>query len=254
MKQNVILKGGIGFFLLTVVSLAQLQAQNNHKKSNDVERLLIDSVPRGAFVKLSGKYSFMGRTPFVIPYRLYGKYNVKAKKDGYEGVSSDVELAKRGANRITIRLSKKTPFKASYRSLLLPGWGQFYGQSKFKGFFISLTQLSLGVVTAVAVQDYARQKEEYELALNNFESVRFNLEEARLAHAIAKREFEDAEDALNFRNTMIYVTAGFYIYNFLDSLLFFSSGKRPDNKLLRNPYLGGEITHNKVMLSMKVAL
>ncbi|MFQ5650654.1 MAG: PEGA domain-containing protein [bacterium] len=222
--------------------------------NNSTGKLVVDSIPRGAYVEVSGSYSFVGRTPFVIPQKLYGKYKVTGRMDGYETISSTITLARRGASQITLRLNKKTRLKAGYRSLLLPGWGQFYGQGKFKGAFSGLTQLTLVAVTLVAESNYQNAKEEYELALDHFNRVRHNLDEAEPAFTIVQRRFDHAKDVQGFRNALFYVTAGFWVYTFLDSMVFFSTGKKPSHKSIwQKPYISGQINHNRVLLSMRVS-
>ncbi|MFQ5707197.1 MAG: DUF5683 domain-containing protein [bacterium] len=201
----------------------RLQAQSQEQNANTANILQIDSYPKGALVQISGKYTFVGTTPFLVPYPLVGKYQIKAAKVGYESRHTSVDLVSNGYNKITIRLNKKTPLKAALRSSVFPGWGQFYGQNKARGFFISMGQTALGIITLFAARDYNNERDEYELALENFNRS-VNLDEAQIAFQNVQKQFQEADDALNFRNTMIYVTAGFWFYNILDSIFFFSSG------------------------------
>ncbi len=233
-------------------SFSQLYAQND-RNSNNSNKLLVDSQPQGAYIEIVGKYSFIGRTPFVIPYSFFGKYKIKARKEGYEGFSGDVNLAKRGANRITIYLKKKTSFKSMLRSTVIPGWGQFYGQNALKGVLLSSGQVALGIVTLFAVDNYNDKKREFEQAYDRFKKVEMNFEEAKIAHLIAKKEQRETQDAQDYKSAMIYTTIGFWIYNIFDSLLFFSKGKSPKNKFGRaGQYLSTNFSDNKIMFHMEL--
>ncbi len=236
------------------LSFSQLYAQND-TNSNNSKKLLVNSQPQGAYIEIVGKYTFIGRTPFVIPYSLFGKYKIKARKAGYEGFGGDVKLAKRGANRITIYLKQRTSFKSMLRSTVIPGWGQFYGQNALKGVLLSSGQVALVVVTLFAVDDYNDEKREFEQANDRFKKVAMNFADAKDAHLMAKEEQKEAQDAQDFKNAMIYTTLGFWIYNIVDSWFFFSKGTSPDNKVdRRGQYLSADFSDNKIMLNMKIGL
>ena len=240
--------------LFNSLILTQLYAQNN-KNDLSSKKLYINSYPDGTLVQISGPYSFIGRTPFVIPYKLFGKYKIKASKKGYENLNASIDLAKRGINRITIRLHKKTRTKAAIRSTFLPGWGQFYGQNNFKGFTLSIGQTTFGIISLFAVKNYINEKHDYELALEKFNNVRYNLEHAEMAYQIAKREFNEAENALKFQNAMIYLTVGFWIYNIFDSIFFFSIDKPSLNKSLNNrANFSTKINQNQLLFTMEFSL
>lgn len=199
---------------------AYLCAQSNNNETIPPDALEIDSEPQGAMVEISGKYIFVGRTPFVVPYSLYGRYKIQVKKDGYEGASRTVNFLGDKNPKITFYLSKKTRLKAAMRSTLLPGWGQFYGQGKIKSLVVIMGQTALGIKTFLSVKKYRNKKNDYQLAINEFNRT---VELAEIQKALK----EEAEDAMNFKTTMIYVTAGFWLYNILDSMVFFSSKSLP---------------------------
>ncbi|HEX9654685.1 MAG TPA: PEGA domain-containing protein [bacterium] len=239
---------------LILVTVFQLDAQQDSKKENDSKTVTIASVPAGALVEISGSHSYVGRTPYVIPYDLAGRYKIKASKEGYETLNSNLILAaQRGVSHITVRLYPKTRFKAAIRSLSLAGWGQIYGQNRVKGLLFTAGQASAGLVTFLAVNKYGDQKDDYEAAVKRFDEVKFNLTEAERAFALVQKEFKEADDALSFRNTMIYVTVGFWLYNVVDSILFFSKERSPlvSDGVRRSPNLSGSISQDQVMLTMQ---
>lgn len=230
---------------------ANAQINNTTDKKDNEYKLVIDSAPRDAYVEISGKYSFVGRTPFTLPYKLYGKYTITAKKDGYETYSAKINLTQRGANLITLRLDKKTKFRASYRSFFLPSWGQFYGQGKLKGFFVGFTQVSLAVSTLLVLDKYDQRKKEYNLALDNFKQISFNFEEADLAFRQVEKKYKTAKDLQDLRNIIVSATVGFWVYNILDSVIFFSSHKkRNGTSVWHRPKLSGQVLRDQVWVSM----
>ena len=48
-------------------------------------RLIIRSVPEGAFVKIDGQS--VGATPLSVPYTYYGTRDIKLERDGYKTIS-----------------------------------------------------------------------------------------------------------------------------------------------------------------------
>jgi len=248
-------KGAILIFSI-LLSVACASAQEGNAKTDYSSALQINSSPQGAVIELTGQYTFVGRTPFIVPYQLYGKYRIRASKEGYESKTARVNLVKQGFNTVTIKLSRKTRAKAALRSALFPGWGQFYGQNKTRGFLVSAFQLTLGAVAAFAVTDYNNKKNDYDQALANFDQNQLNQEEAQIAFEQLQREFRRADDALNFRNTALYLTAGFWLYNIFDSLLFFSSGKATISITgNRTPALSrGALNNNQLNLTLQVRL
>lgn len=254
MKPTVPIRGLIVFCVLTAVTTMSF-AQKNGSQANGTYQVLVNSRPQGAFVELMGQYNFVGQTPFVIPYGLVGKFKVKARKSGYEDVNSAVNLVRSGQSEITIYLSEKTRFNAAYRSLLVPGLGQLYGQNKLKAVLMGVGQTTLGLITVFAAKDYGNEKEDYERALARFNAARDNREAAELAFQEVEREFEEADDALGFRNTMILLSAGFWLYNVVDAVLFFSQDQSSNDIMTRTGNRQSGITanigQNRFMLTMR---
>lgn len=247
MKQKLKLKFPNLLLLFILISAPNLYAQNNNKSPNNLIGVLIESNPSGAIVQITGQYKFIGRTPFIIPYKIYGKYKIKASKEGYEGVSTNIDLLKKGQSTLTIRLSKKTRFKAAYRSLFFPGWGQIYGDNKLRGVFISTIQAGFGIRALIAINDYNKAQDNLQRALDVFER---NKDEN--AFKAVQDKFNKAENAHSFRNTMLFITAGFWVYNILDSIFFFSS-KSTHIEINTNRF-SQNLNDKKVMLTMKIGL
>ena len=81
-------------------------AKKTKKKSPSVNLVKIQSSPLGATVQLDGVYSIVGRTPFLVPYPLEGRYKVKASKDGYESETSQVNFFGNNESSIFIKLKR----------------------------------------------------------------------------------------------------------------------------------------------------
>ncbi|NIT59131.1 MAG: PEGA domain-containing protein [Aliifodinibius sp.] len=238
--------------LLLSVYVVDLTAQENGTHNDTIklkppELLTIESKPSGAIVELEGLYDFTGKTPFVVPYPIYGKYQIKATKEGYESVTSNTSFTDGGQNSVLIKLKRKTRAKAAFRSMLFPGWGQFYGGNKLRGFIISTVQVGLGIGTFWALNDYNHRQNELERALEVFER---NMDEKSFLDVQDK--LMKAQDDYDFRNTMIAISAAFWIYNIFDSLLFFR-GASPNIEIRTNP-LSQNVNDNNLMVTWKIGI
>ncbi len=93
-------------------------------------------------------------------------------------------------------------FGASWRSAVLPGWGQFYKGQKVRGTAFMATQLLSLVALAVLQSEVNRQHDDY-----------MGAEGAAAANA-----YGDYRNAWRTRNVVGYVTVGIYVASYLDAL------------------------------------
>ncbi len=100
----------------------------------------------------------------------------------------------------------KTPFNAGLRSLLLPGWGQFFNQERTKGYVIAgATVLSL----AAAIMMYNKANDTY----NEYQDK--GIRDDPL--------YDDYSKQLDQSRIFGYLTAGVWVWGVVDAYLFASS-------------------------------
>jgi len=238
-----------------ILMLSVELAPGQESASGQSHRLRIDSAPKGAYVEFSGQYSFVGRTPFIIPYKLIGSYKIVASKAGYETVSANVNLASKGANQITLRLPRKTPFKAFYRSLLLPGWGQHYGQGLVKGIVVGSVQAVLLTASFRYYQNYNKRQNEYDRAKAAYDKVSSNYVDAQAAYTIVQKKFKEVDNAYSLRNTALMISVGFWVYNMLDAAFLYKTVVNQQGRSVKlTPYFTGGNRNKKLMMSLNVEL
>lgn len=232
----------------TAIVLGCSLAQAQTSKPMTSENLsTIKTKPSGAIVKVEGLYSFVGQTPYVVPYPLAGEYKIKASKTGYESETSVVDFSGQSGSDVVIRLQPKTRLKAAIRSVAFPGWGQIYGGDKLRGIIISVVQVGFGIGTALAVNEYNQSNAALDRAVAVFER---NMNEENFQ--LVQRRLADAEDDYDFRNTMFYITAGFWVYNIIDSFLFFSPPGSQVEIQVKPP--SSAANNSQFMLSWKIGL
>ena len=233
---------------ILLISILQIVMFMVVAQAQDKKDVVIKSDPPGAMLYFNGETSFIGVTPFKVKPNLTGNYKITAVKPGYE--KSKVQYYFKGTESGTLRLklAPKTRFQAGIRSLVFPGWGQLYSERKNSGIFLSLIQAGAGVFTLLAHNDYNNAYKEYQNAwddLTNEKSYELYIEKKDIYEA----KYKKAENAFNKRETWLYISAGLWLYNFFDSIIFFPSF---DNEIFNRslPGISVNFQNQTVGLSM----
>jgi len=96
---------------------------------------------------------------------------------------------------------------ASWRSLVLPGWGQFYKRQQLKGTAFAVAQFfSLGAFIFEAVETNNRHNDY--LNLRHYGDPRID------------QSYNDYKSAYRTRNAVGYITLGIYFLNYTDALYY----------------------------------
>jgi hypothetical protein len=240
----------VGLFLLCFAAQAPAFAQKNGKDRSG--RLTITSRPIGALVYMIGEYEFIGRTPFIIPYALYGRYNIKVNKRGYESINSFYRFTatRRG---ISIRLKPKKAGKAFFRSSLFPGWGQFYSERKFMGSVYVGATAAAFTVLAVNQHRYRVAQFAYQNALARTNRQGVSFEEQQLAIEALQDALLRLDSKKDARNTSLYVALGVWAINILDSVLFFPNYAN-DIEFFQKIGLRADPRQNSVSLALQFSM
>jgi hypothetical protein len=185
--------------------------------------LTVRTSPPGAEARLEGEADITAVTPAIFNYPLIGEYRLTVSKHGFERYRTELVLDPAHPTALDVELTPKTGFKAALRSALIPGWGQYYGEQKTKGFTFGL--MFAGAVTffAIADHDLTNKENDFESRLRDFDDARangasyFELSRLHSEMAGAQKRAYDAEDV---RRISIGVVAGVWGLNVLDALLF----------------------------------
>lgn len=229
----------------------ELDLEEQASPKSPVNLVKIQSSPLGATVQLSGLYSIVGRTPFLVPYPLEGRYKIKATKEGYESETSHINFFGNSESSIFIKLKPRTRIKAAMRSLVFPGWGQLYSGGKVRGAILGAASIGLIGWTLFAHNDYNTSQNAFDRALENFNKQEIKSEESSRN---VDNKLAEAQDDYDFRKTMLLVTASFWAYNLIDSFIFFSS---PAGRIeiKANPFpSASNVNNNKIELSLRIGL
>ena len=128
----------------------------------------IVSKPSGVMVDLRGEHEFKGKTPFILPYQLSGRYRIQASRPGYETTSWVYTFVGQRPGLLNLKLQAMQPSKALYRSLILPGWGHHYSGRKSWGYlFYGLTAAS-AVAIGITENNYRNAQNQQRSALRQY--------------------------------------------------------------------------------------
>ncbi len=183
---------------------------------------VITSQPSGAVVELSGDLVLRGVTPWRLDRPLSGAYEVRAFKSGYEIWEGYTVLSASRSDSLSIRMTRKTPFKAGLRSAILPGWGQYYTGQGGKGaaFAIAEAAALAGVLWTDA--QVREAQENYDDAAAAYESVD-QIDEIEEAYAELLRRHDELNNWHEQRKRWSYAAAAIWLANVLDASLLFPS-------------------------------
>jgi hypothetical protein len=129
----------------------------------------------------------------------------------------------------------RTKSGALFRSMVVPGWGQFYNEQPIKGGVLIGLELALAG-TAVAMH-FLGTADEDAYASSNFALKYPDLNTEQLQQK-ARDLRDSAETYYQARNILIYSAIGVYAYNVLDAYLFGVDGREQ---------LGLEVTAGPVL-------
>ena len=92
----------------------------------------------------------------------------------------------------------------------------------------------------------------YQELQQKFDLIRNNQELAASFYPVVQQAFSKADDARKKRNTWLYTSIGFWVYNMLDSIIFLSKSPKDKGKVAQNRMFLGYVHKNEVGLSLNI--
>ncbi len=220
----------------------------SQRETEKTRGFLVDSQPQGAIVHIENEV--IGTTPCWFPYELAGRYRIWAEKRGYENWSRRLEFGNRPLSSLRFSLTAKNRSRATWRSMLIPGWGQFYSERKTKGKAFLTLQLAALVTLGFAQSTYGSRQDDYDHSLEEYQ----RLNGSPTSQPYAWRELTHAEKELDsarrVRNVLLYSVAAIYAANVLDAFFLFPHNLR-QIEILGRPLQKVEVSfgQNRITLS-----
>ncbi len=209
---------------LTLAALASLAPPARAQGAAGSLTLL--SRPAGASFRLAGEQALSGRTPLVLERGLVGRYEVTSTEPGYERWRRVITLDGVSADTLWMTLHPKSGAMAAARSLLVPGWGQFYGEHPARGVLFLTAATAAGVGLALTALRYQDKLDAYRDADARYQAAS-TVTEVAAAFEARRRASDDAEDAYQLRQIGVGVTGGIWGLAMLDAMLHVGRARGP---------------------------
>lgn len=189
--------------------------------------LTVVTTPQGAEVTLKGDVILSGISPVRFRQMIVGSYNLVVSKPGYETYSKQIVVDPFTPTEIDVRLKTKTKSKALLRSVLIPGWGQRYGDRNAKGNILTILAVGAAATFAYAELDYQDKKDDLEAKEAEYDEIVSSgtIEELNQFYPSYLRTRDEAYDAETFRRGSFLAVAGVYAFNIIDILFFFPNDR-----------------------------
>jgi hypothetical protein len=180
----------------------------------------VRSTPSGAHAMLQGDVTVSGVTPARFRQLLIGDYQLTVRMYGYETYRTRVVLDPTKQIEVDVKLSPQTRFKAGLRSLVVPGWGQFYCGQTTRGAVYSGLTLGAGLALLFAETDYLDKRDAYRDLADDFDAAGSLAEQRDILPRLASAR-EKAYDAETVQRVTFGVLAGVWAFNVLDAVFMF---------------------------------
>jgi len=178
--------------------------------------LSLNGSPAGASVYIDGNQRGRLSTHTRLGLRV-GDYELKATARGYETYAQRIRIRQDRETELMIQLIPKSRMKAGVRSLMFPGWGQFYSGRKTSGSLLLLAAVSAGAAAGYAHMEYLQLEDEYVEAVNAYNT-------ATKDFARYQQEMDDVSDRRsqmsNIRQIALYALGAMWAYNVFDAVVF----------------------------------
>lgn len=207
---------------VSMKNLAYKIAGLTPKKSKEddsagISQLRVFGSPMGAQLTFNG--AEIGTIPLNDFQVLPGKYKLKVSAPGFETADNSIKINIAETKLINIHLSQKKHSKAILRSILIPGLGQRYSERKVKSFFFPLMELvSIGGIYW-ADQKYDKEAKKYSESIQLYQSA-ISTNEIDITRNQMEQSYISANDAKKQRNMAIGISAGIWIWNIVDVLIW----------------------------------
>jgi len=150
-----------------------------------------------------------------------GSYNLRIEKEKFLPFHKIVSVVREEEFTVAVNLTPlQKPVKAAlWRSLLFPGFGQFYYDKNKKGFFWALTEAGAIGAFFLVNNRYNTSLNEYHLANDNYQAAT-TLGEIYRTESVRREKRDDVNLWNRARWTVAEIALGIWVANMIDVLFF----------------------------------
>jgi len=173
--------------------------------------------PKDANLFLDGQVVNVGNTNGID--LLPGEYQVNAERAGYENFKKTILVLANEGRKFDVNLIKKRSSKAVLKSLLFPGFGQYYAEKKTRA--ILFTSLELASLAGIAISNavYEHHIDEYEANREKYIKAVDPLS-IREYKGKMNQSYDSIGSARDYRRVFTYSAIGVWVLNVIESAIF----------------------------------
>ncbi len=192
--------------------------------------------------------SFEKRLPLTGEKFYEGEYEMSIDKLGFEKYHTRFEVSMGDFPEFDVDLKPKRPFKAFYKSLIIPGRGQLYssdvdhGGRRLAGLTYMTTTLACLGGSGILWNEFIKARDTYEQSKSEYDNA-IAIDDIQSIQAIMTSNHQTMSDKRNTAVMLTGVTAGIWLFNALEAYLFFPSEyktRRLSFHVRRNNLLAGD--------------
>jgi len=180
--------------------------------------LNFSGAPNNAEVNIDGKR--VGKLPLRDLKMNFGEYNLKVSKPGFYKYEKNIILNKEQPYNFNIKLDPKSKGIATLLSAFIPGSGQFYSDREMTGIILGAASIGAAISGFYLHNQYKDKKDLYFVNKDNYEQ---NIDLTRMTslYSTLKDSHKGMEDTYNTSRIILGIAATIWIYNIVDSYIFF---------------------------------
>ena len=192
--------------------------------------------------------SFEERLPLNEKKFYEGEYEMSIDKLGFEKYHTRFEVSMGDFPEFDVDLKPKRPFKAFYKSLIIPGRGQLYssdvdhGGRRLAGLTYMTTTLACLGGSGILWNEFIKARDTYEQSKSEYDNA-IAIDDIQSIQTIMTSNHQTMSDKRNTAVMLSGVTAGIWLFNALEAYLFFPSEyktRRLSFHVRRNNLLAGD--------------
>lgn len=151
-----------------------------------------------------------------------GKHDITFHQPSLHPVVEQIDVEPRLETRIQAKFGYFS-LAPSWRSLIIPGWGQLYDDAPVEGWVLLLGAIGAGAYAGYTQYDHSTKVSDYNSIYGEYLNASTDADRALLGQSLADK-YSEVDRAAKRRDVAIGLVAGVYGLSLLDALIFHSRG------------------------------
>jgi TM2 domain-containing membrane protein YozV len=178
-------------------------------------QLILSNLTPGSNVFINGHENENGFNEISVPI---GIHLIKIEKFGYESKIFNYISQENQTKSFDGMLQKKTSGNALWRSIVFPGWGQFYQEKPIQTLVYPFLFVSGIGVSYLMINNYNKSVDDYDAAREIYLKA-FSEEDIIRTRSAMNEAYDDVESKEKTRNIAFIATGVIWLWNVVDTMI-----------------------------------